>query len=82
MLSANGRRIAELAAQHRLPAMYWPSWFVEAGGLVAYSPDYDAMMRRAASYVDRILKGARPAASSSPRSSTSWSTSRPRRLSA
>ena len=61
MLSANGRRIAELAAQHRLPAMYWASWFVEAGGLVAYSPDYDAMMRRAASYVDRILKGARPA---------------------
>jgi putative ABC transport system substrate-binding protein len=61
MLSANAQRIADLAAQHRLPAIYWAPWFVEAGGLVAYSPDYAAMMRRAASYVDRILKGARPA---------------------
>ena len=61
MLSANARRIAELAARHRLPAMYWAPWFVEAGGLIAYSPDYAAMLRRAASYVDRILKGARPA---------------------
>ncbi len=41
--------------------MYWAPWFVEAGGLIAYSLDYMAMLRRAASYVDRILKGARPA---------------------
>jgi len=61
MLSAHARQIAELAARHRLPAMYWAPWFVEAGGLIAYSPDYAAMLRRAASYVDRILKGARPA---------------------
>jgi putative tryptophan/tyrosine transport system substrate-binding protein len=58
MLSSQARRIAELAAHHRLPTVYWAPWFVEAGGLVAYSPDYTAMLRRAASYVDRILKGA------------------------
>jgi putative ABC transport system substrate-binding protein len=61
MLSAEARRIAELATRHRLPAMYWARWFVDAGGLAAYSADYDAMVRRAAYYVDRILKGARPA---------------------
>jgi putative ABC transport system substrate-binding protein len=60
MLGAEARRIAELAALHRLPAMYWARWFVEAGGLAAYSADYDAMVRRAAHYVDRILKGTRP----------------------
>jgi putative tryptophan/tyrosine transport system substrate-binding protein len=61
MLSAEARRIADLAALHRLPAMYWARWFVEAGGLAAYSADYDAMVRSAAGYVNRILKGARPA---------------------
>jgi putative ABC transport system substrate-binding protein len=61
MLSAQARRIAELAARHRLPAMYWAPWFVEAGGLAAYSADYDDLVRRAAYYVDRILKGAKPA---------------------
>ena len=61
MLGAEARRIAELTALHRLPAMYWAPWFVEAGGLAAYSADYDAMVRRAAYYVDRIIKGARPA---------------------
>jgi putative ABC transport system substrate-binding protein len=61
MLSAQARRLGELAAQHRLPAMYWASWFVDAGGLAAYSADYDGMVCRAAYYVGRILKGARPA---------------------
>jgi putative ABC transport system substrate-binding protein len=61
MLSAQAQRIVDLAAHHRLPAMYWAPWFVDAGGLVAYSPDWTAMLRRAASYVDRVLKGARPA---------------------
>jgi putative ABC transport system substrate-binding protein len=61
MLSAQARRIAELAAHHRLPAMYWAPWFVEAGGLAAYSADYDDLVRRAAYFVDRILKGAKPA---------------------
>ncbi|HEY4911684.1 MAG TPA: ABC transporter substrate-binding protein [Methylomirabilota bacterium] len=61
MLRDQARPIAELAARHRLPAMYWGPWFVEAGGLAAYSADYESMVRRAAYYVDRILKGARPA---------------------
>ena len=61
MIGSQAKRIAELAAQYRLPAIYWAPWFVEAGGLVAYAPDYDSMMRRAAYYVDRVLKGARPA---------------------
>ena len=53
--------IVELAAQHRLPAMYETRPFVEVGGLVAYGPDAVAMLRRAANYVDKILKGAKPA---------------------
>ncbi len=52
--------IVEQAAQHRLPAMYDVRAFVDAGGLVAYGPDLAAMYRRAASYVDRIFKGAKP----------------------
>jgi putative tryptophan/tyrosine transport system substrate-binding protein len=60
MLSAQARRISDLAARHRLPAMHWAPWFAEAGGLAAYAADYDAMVRRAAFYVDRILKGVRP----------------------
>jgi len=61
MLRVQARRIAELAAKHRLPAMYGGTWFLEAGGLASYSADFDAMIRRVAYYVDRILKGARPA---------------------
>jgi putative ABC transport system substrate-binding protein len=61
MLSSRARRIAELAAQHRLPAMYWAPWFVNAGGLAAYSADYDDLTRRAVYYVDRILTGTKPA---------------------
>ena len=60
MFSAQARGIAALAAKYRLPAMYWAPWFVEAGGLVAYSADYNRMMQRAAHYVDQILKGRRP----------------------
>ena len=60
-LRDEARRIVELAAQHRLPAMYWGPWFVEAGGLAAYGADYDGMVARAAYYVDRILRGARAA---------------------
>lgn len=61
MFSAHARPITALAARHRLPGMYWAKWFVEAGGLAAYSADYDNLIRRAAYYVDRILKGTRPA---------------------
>jgi putative ABC transport system substrate-binding protein len=60
MLRVHARRIAELAAKYQLPAMYGGTWFLEAGGLASYSADFDAMIRRVAYYVDRILKGARP----------------------
>jgi putative tryptophan/tyrosine transport system substrate-binding protein len=54
-------RIIELAAQNRLPAMYPQRDFVAAGGLMSYGPSYPAVLRRAAYYVDRILKGTQPA---------------------
>jgi putative ABC transport system substrate-binding protein len=57
----NAKRILELAAQHRLPAMYDVRSFVDAGGLVSYGPSLSEMFRRAAFYVDKILKGAKPA---------------------
>jgi putative tryptophan/tyrosine transport system substrate-binding protein len=53
--------IIALAAQHKLPAIYWERFFVIAGGLISYGPDSIDPHRRAASYVDRILKGAKPA---------------------
>jgi putative ABC transport system substrate-binding protein len=53
--------IVEFAAKERLPAIYALSDFVEAGGLMAYGPNRDEMYRRAASYVVKILNGARPA---------------------
>ncbi len=52
--------IVELAARHRLPAVYAEREFATAGGLMAYAPNNPANFRRAATYVDRILKGARP----------------------
>jgi len=58
---ANRRLIVDLAAQSRLPAIYAYREFVEAGGLMAYAFDPADMRRRVASYIDRILKGARPA---------------------
>jgi len=61
LLRSQAKRIAELAAKHRLPAMYGGTWFVEAGGLASYSADFDAMVRRVAYYIDRILNDARPA---------------------
>jgi putative tryptophan/tyrosine transport system substrate-binding protein len=54
-------RIVALAAAHRLPAMYGFREFVDAGGLMAYGSSVSAMCRRAATYVDKILKGAKPA---------------------
>ena len=54
-------RIAELAVKNRLPTMYADREFVEAGGLMSYGPDYNFMYRRAAVYVDKILKGTKPA---------------------
>jgi ABC-type uncharacterized transport system substrate-binding protein len=53
--------IISLANQHRLPSVYWHRRFVPSGGLVSYGPDTIDPFRRAAGYVDRILKGEKPA---------------------
>jgi len=53
--------IVTLAARHKLPAVYGGRWFVAAGGLLSYGPDYVDQFRQAAGYVDRILKGEKPA---------------------
>ncbi len=61
ILSSNRARILQLAASHRLPAMYeWPE-IVEAGGLLSYGPSLADVNARIATYVDKILKGAKPA---------------------
>jgi len=57
----NQRRIVDLAAKRRLPAIYHLSEFVDSGGLMSYGPNLGDMYRRAAYFVDRILKGAKPA---------------------
>ncbi|MFO0986028.1 MAG: ABC transporter substrate-binding protein [Alphaproteobacteria bacterium] len=54
-------RIITLAARHKLPAIYYERYFTVAGGLISYGPDYVDQYRRAAGYVDRILKGEKPA---------------------
>ena len=53
--------IVALAAGHRLPAVYYASYFVTGGGLISYGPDFPDQFGRAAAYVDRILKGEKPA---------------------
>ena len=53
--------IVTLAARHRLPAVYYQRGFVTGGGLISYGPDFIDQYRRAAGYVDRILKGEKPA---------------------
>jgi ABC-type uncharacterized transport system substrate-binding protein len=53
--------IVTLAARHKLPAVYYARFFVTGGGLISYGPDFVDLYRRAAGYVDRILKGANPA---------------------
>jgi putative ABC transport system substrate-binding protein len=61
MFFSHRKRFAELALKHRLPTVVGSREYVEAGGLVSYSPDYPDLFRRAATFVDKILKGARPA---------------------
>jgi len=61
MLLANKTRIIEFAAKSRLPALFPDQEFAEAGGLMAYGPSLASNFRRAAAYVDKILKGAKPA---------------------
>jgi putative tryptophan/tyrosine transport system substrate-binding protein len=58
---AERKRIVELAGKHRLPAIYPEKGFVDVGGLMSYGADYDDLYRRAAVYVDKILRGAKPA---------------------
>jgi putative ABC transport system substrate-binding protein len=53
--------IVTLAAQHKLPAVYFDRVFVAAGGLISYGPDFVDQFRQAAGYVNRILKGEKPA---------------------
>jgi putative tryptophan/tyrosine transport system substrate-binding protein len=58
---AERKRIVELAAKYRLPAIYFQKEFVDEGGLMSYGADYDDLYRRTAVYVDKILRGAKPA---------------------
>lgn len=60
LLDRQAAQIAALAATKRLPAMYGLRMYVESGGLMAYGPDLDDNWRRAATFVDKILKGAKP----------------------
>ena len=60
-MEANDRRVVALADKHRLPAVYWLETYARLGGLMSYGADLLDVHRRSASYVDRILKGARPA---------------------
>ena len=55
------KQLAELTLKHRLPAIAWQREFADAGGLTSYGPSFRELWRRAASYVDKILKGAIPA---------------------
>jgi putative tryptophan/tyrosine transport system substrate-binding protein len=58
---AERKRMVELAGKYRLPAIYLQKEFVDEGGLMSYGEDYNHLYRRAAVYVDKILKGAKPA---------------------
>ena len=59
-LASERSRIAQFALENKLPSVYTFREYIEAGGLLAYTPNYKDLFRRAASYVDKILKGAQP----------------------
>jgi putative tryptophan/tyrosine transport system substrate-binding protein len=61
VLFANRSKIASFAQRTRLPSMYGQKEFADAGGLITYGPNTADLWRRAATYVDKILKGAKPA---------------------
>ena len=61
LFHANIARIVNFASKHKLPTIFHSKDFVEAGGLMAYGADFTDLYRRAATYVDKILKGAIPA---------------------
>jgi len=60
ILNSERAQIAELALKNRLPAVYGQPEYVDNGGLIYYGPSVTAMFRRAATYVDKILKGTQP----------------------
>jgi len=60
LVTLNSKRIVELALKHRLPGIYPTGQFVEEGGLMSYGPSIADLYRRAATYVDKILKGTKP----------------------
>jgi putative ABC transport system substrate-binding protein len=60
MFYGERRRLADFAARHKVPAAYEVKAYVDSGGLLSYGPNFVEMYRRSASYVDRILKGAKP----------------------
>jgi len=60
MFLANRQQLVELTNRSRLPAIYMETGFVAAGGLISYGPNFTELFRRAAAYVDKILKGAKP----------------------
>ena len=59
--SLPGKRAIELALKYRVPAVSVPRWFAEEGGLMSYSPRFPELFRQAAAYVDKILRGVKPA---------------------
>ncbi len=61
ILNAHREQIVELAVKHRLPATYARPEYIESGGLMYYGTSYNDLLRRSASYIDKILKGAKPA---------------------
>jgi len=61
IFNSERRRLVDLAAKHRLPTVYTSRDFVDVGGLMTYGPSLADSFRRAAAYVDKILKGAKPA---------------------
>src|SRR5205823_8012251 len=60
LTNINRKRILDFAATHHIPAMYEFGYYVQDGGLMSYGPNSEDMFRRAATYVDKILKGAKP----------------------
>jgi len=62
LTTLNRQRVYDFAAAHRLPAIYEFDFLVRDGGLMAYGPDMDESFERVAALIDRLLKGARPAA--------------------
>jgi putative ABC transport system substrate-binding protein len=61
VLISHPKQVAHFALKSRLPAIYYAAEFAEAGGLLSYAPNFAELSRRAATYVDKILKGAKPA---------------------